>query len=92
MQVLMTTCRGIPKSEIPQNCQCPGIVHDPGAFCPRERNQALIQQVAILTAGAITHKLVDVRLLPQNRGNCTVWSIGRGRHAEPVLKVVEIED
>lgn len=37
-----------------------------------------------------SHRLRDVRLLPQHRGESTVWSMGRGRHAEPVLRVVEV--
>ena len=36
------------------------------------------------------HKLGDVVLLPQNRGEVTVWSIGRGRHAQPVLRAIEL--
>lgn len=35
------------------------------------------------------HDLGDVILLPQVRGGSTVYSMGRGRHAEPVLKLVE---
>ena len=37
------------------------------------------------------HKLGDVMLLPQTRGRSTVYSMGRGRHAEPVLRAIEIE-
>lgn len=37
-----------------------------------------------------THKLGDVTLLPQNRNGSTVFSIGRGRHAQPVLRAVDV--
>lgn len=38
-----------------------------------------------------THRFEGMVHLPQNRGTTTFWSEGRGRHAMPVLKMLEID-
>jgi hypothetical protein len=38
-----------------------------------------------------TRKLGSVTLLPQYRRDTSFYSIGRGRHAQPVLRAVEVE-
>lgn len=39
----------------------------------------------------MVHRLRGVKITPQIRSGGTFWSINRGRHAEPVLKVVELQ-